>query len=65
MKYNNRAMVDAFSCKNVRKWQKKHIYRQANKKQGTADIFRCSGDYGKMTIAFFGSLKNKQGTAYV
>ena len=33
-------MVDGFSCNNAGKWQKKHIQRQANKKQGTADVFR-------------------------
>ena len=58
--YNNIAMVEAFSCENAWKWPKKHISRQANKKQGTADVLRCSSDYGKVTIVFLDSLKNQE-----
>ena len=52
-------MVVVFSCKNARKWQKKHIYRPANKKQGTADVFRSSNHYGKFRIAFLDCLKKE------
>ena len=59
MNYNNIAMVDAYLCRNSKKWQKNHISRQANNKQGSADVFRSSSDYGKMTIAFLNSVKKQ------
>ena len=47
-------MNDSFLCKNDVKWQNKDIQRQANNKEGTADILRCQDIYGKVNIEFHG-----------
>lgn len=36
---------------------KTHIYREAKKKEVTADVFRCSSDCGKIRITFLDCLK--------
>ena len=45
------AMVDAISCKNVRKLHEKYIQREPNNKQITSETSRPYCFNGKITIA--------------
>ena len=58
-------MVDPFLCENARKWKKKHIYRKANKKQGTAVFLDVQVIPEGWQLPFSTVSKRKQDTVYV
>ena len=58
-------MVDTFSRQNDRKRQRQHVQREANHKQGSADVFRCETPQEKVKSAFFDSVKKQAGLVYV